>query len=252
MSTPYLEEANLGVLRHIGRGERILDIGAGRGRLGETMRSRGNVVHAIELDPDAAEIARSRLDFVYCGDATCIAELPPPIAAGGYDRVVFADVLEHVLDPGALLSAARTLVRPGGEVVVSLPNVATWTMRLRLLAGNFTYGDSGILDRTHVRFFTYRSARALLHSVGLEIQAEGLTPSFARAALPAVKSLLRREIQDPAALVDSPAYRFYARFIEPIEAAVCRLWPGLLAFQIVLIGRWPEETSYQDIRASNE
>ena len=121
MSTPYLEEANLGVLRHVGRGERILDIGAGRGRLGEVMRDRGNVVHAIELDADAAEVARPRLDFVYCGDATRTAELPSPIAAGGYDRVVYADVVEHVLEPHTLLSAARPLLRPGGEVVVSLP-----------------------------------------------------------------------------------------------------------------------------------
>lgn len=240
MSTPYLEEANLGVLRHVGHGERILDVGAGRGRLGETMRARGNLVHAIELDAAAAEAARGRVDFVHCGDATRIAELPPPIAAGAYDRVVFADVLEHVLDPQALLFAARGLLRPGGEVVVSLPNVATWTMRLRLLAGDFTYGDSGILDRTHLRFFTYRSARALLRSVGLEIQAEDLTPSFARALLPAVKSLVRQGAPDPAALVESPVYRVYSRFVEPAEAAVCRLWPSLLAFQIVLVGRWPE------------
>ena len=154
--------------------------------------------------------------------------------------MVYADVLEHVLDARALLSAARPLLRPGGEVVVSLPNVATWTMRLRLLSGDFTYGDSGILDRTHLRFFTRRSARALLRASGLEIVAEDVTPNLARAALPVVKSILGdRGAGDPGALVDSPAYQAYARFVEPVEAGVARLWPTLLAFQIVLVGRWP-------------
>jgi 2-polyprenyl-3-methyl-5-hydroxy-6-metoxy-1,4-benzoquinol methylase len=236
MSTPYLEEANLGVLRHVGTGERILDVGAGRGKLGEAMRARGNVVHGIELDADAARAAGGRLDFVHHGDAT--AELPPTIATGGYDRVVLADVLEHVVSPRALLLAARPLLRPGGEVVVSLPNVATWTMRLRLLAGDFTYGDSGILDRTHLRFFTRRTARALLRSCGLELVAEGVTPNLARAALPVVKWLLGPGDGDPGALVDSPAYQAYARFVEPCEARVARAWPGLLAFQIVLVGRF--------------
>jgi predicted TPR repeat methyltransferase len=239
MSTPYLEEANLGVLRHVGARERILDVGAGRGKLGEAMRARGNVVHGIELDADAARVAGARLDFVHCGDATRTAELPETIAAGGYDRVVFADVLEHVLDPSTLLLAARPLLRPGGEVLVSLPNVATWTMRLRLLAGDFTYGDSGVLDRTHLRFYTRRTARALLESCGLEVVAEDATPNLARAMLPAVKALLgARGSGNPGALVDSPAYRAYARFIEPFEAGIARTWPALLAFQIVLVGRF--------------
>ena len=241
MSTPYLEEANLGVLRHVGTRERILDVGAGRGKLGEVMRARGNVVHGIELDADAARVAGTRLDFVHCGDATRTAELPATIVAGGYDRVVFADVLEHVLAPRPLLLAARPLLRPGGEVVVSLPNVATWTMRLRLLAGDFTYGDSGILDRTHLRFYTRSSARALLRSCGMEVVAEGVTPSLARAALPLVKSILGSGSGgDPGAIVDSPAYQAYARFVEPIEARVAGAWPTLLAFQIVLVARWPE------------
>jgi 2-polyprenyl-3-methyl-5-hydroxy-6-metoxy-1,4-benzoquinol methylase len=240
MSTSYFDEANQGVLRHVGTGERILDIGAGRGRLGAAMRARGNVVHGVELDVDAAAVARGRLDFVHCGDATRTAELPPEIAAGGYDRVVFADVLEHVLDGRSLLRAARPLLRPGGEVVVSIPNVATWTMRLRLLAGDFTYGDSGTLDRTHLRFFTHRSARALLRSSGLSIVAEDVTPSMARALLPAVKSVLvgRDGGGDPGAIVDSPAYKVYARYVEPIEAGIARLRPTLLAFQMILVARF--------------
>jgi hypothetical protein len=114
-------------------------------------------------------------------------------------------------------------------------------MRLKLLSGDFTYGDSGILDRTHLRFYTHRSARALLASCGLEVVDEDVTPSFARAALPLVKSVVGRSNGsggDPGAIVDSPAYKAYARFVEPVEAAVARLSPGLLAFQMILVSRF--------------
>src|SRR5690242_14624430 len=133
MGTPYLEEANLGVLRRVGRGERILDVGCGRGKLGESMRARDNLVHGIEIDADAAAVAKGRLDFVQQGDVCDTKRLEEPIASGGYDSIVFADVLEHLVDPLSILKAAKRLMKPGGRVIVSVPNVASWAMRLRLL-----------------------------------------------------------------------------------------------------------------------
>jgi 2-polyprenyl-3-methyl-5-hydroxy-6-metoxy-1,4-benzoquinol methylase len=235
-TTPYLEEANLGVLRQIATGEKILDVGCGRGRLGQEMRSRGNVVHGIELDEQAAHAAAERLDFVYRGDATDRASLPAPIKDGGYDAIVFADVLEHVPNPLDLLRSMRPLLKREGRVVVSLPNVASWPVRFGLLLGQFEYRDSGVLDRTHLRFFTPRSARALLSEAGFSVEKEDATPYLARATLPVVRSLLPAS-EDAGAIVDSPAYRAYAQWVEPIEARAARAWPGLLAFQVVLVGR---------------
>ena len=234
--TPYLEEANLGVLRQVATGERILDVGCGRGRLGQEMRARGNVVHGIELDREAAEVAATRLELVHCGDATDRESLPEPIRSGGYDAIVFADVLEHVIDPLRLVRSMRPLLRPDGRIIVSLPNVASWPVRLGLMFGRFDYQDAGVLDRTHLRFFTARSARALLSEAGFRIDAEDATPYLARAALP----LARRLFSSPSeagSLVDSSAYRAYADWVEPIEALAARAWPGLLAFQVVLVGR---------------
>jgi 2-polyprenyl-3-methyl-5-hydroxy-6-metoxy-1,4-benzoquinol methylase len=233
--TPYQEEANLGVLRHVHGSDRILDIGCGRGRLGMEMKKRGNTVHGVEIDPDAAEVARSRLDFVFCGDATDHDALPSEIRQGNYDCIVFADVLEHVPDPERLLSASHRLLEPHGRIIVSLPNVAVWTMRLRLLLGDFTYGSSGVLDRTHLRFFTRKTARRLLVDNGFSVTEEDLTPSFVRTALPVVSMVLRSREQ-PQAIVDSKMYSHYRKFVEPLEVGVARVWPALFAFQHILVG----------------
>jgi len=241
LAKPYYEDANLAVLRQAGIGKRVLDVGCGRGRLGAELKRRGNTVHGIEMDPDAAAVAATRLDLVHRGDATDFARLPPEIRSGGYDAIVLADVLEHIPDSLGFLRKVCELLRPEGRAIVSLPNVAVWPVRLSLALGDFTYADSGILDRTHLRFFTRATANRLLADAGLRVVASDLNPCIVRAALPAIKAVLNGHggagaPSDPAAIIDSPAYRAYARWIEPVEAAIARLRPELLAFQIVLVG----------------
>jgi SAM-dependent methyltransferase len=89
---------------------------------------------------------------------------------GKFDVVVFADVLEHLPDPAAPLHLARTVLRPSGAVVASVPNVAHWSVRWDLLWGRFTYTPSGIMDATHLRWFTERSVRALFEASGYRIE----------------------------------------------------------------------------------
>ena len=88
-----------------------------------------------------------------------------------YDVVLFGDTLEHLPDPGAVLARLRSRLKPGGALVVSLPNVANWAIRLSLLAGRFRYTDRGILDRTHLRFFTRRTLIELLEGAGFRVVA---------------------------------------------------------------------------------
>src|SRR5439155_6123933 len=85
------------------------------------------------------------------------------------DVILFGDVLEHTRYPDRILLEAKALVKPGGQIIVSVPNVAHWRIRLGLLLGRFAYSDSGILDRTHLRFYTLRSARALLANAGYRV-----------------------------------------------------------------------------------
>src|SRR5205823_7166679 len=99
----------------------------------------------------------------------------PPLE-GGFDAIVCADVLEHLRDPAAALAAVRHALAPDGEVVISIPNVAHLWVRLSLLAGRFDYAERGILDRTHLRFFTRRTLLALLARAGLAVDELRVTP----------------------------------------------------------------------------
>ncbi len=85
------------------------------------------------------------------------------------------DVLEHLPDPERALAAARRLLRPGGRLFVSVPNVANLTVRLSLLFGRFEYGDRGIMDRTHLRFFTRKSALRMVRGAGFEVLRKEMT-----------------------------------------------------------------------------
>ncbi|MFM8971297.1 MAG: class I SAM-dependent methyltransferase, partial [Actinomycetota bacterium] len=94
-----------------------------------------------------------------------------PVAVGGdFDTILAADVLEHVREPGALLDEMRDLLAPGGSIIVSVPNFAHWYPRVRVATGTFDYDRRGILDRTHLRFFTRNSFERLIESRGLRVK----------------------------------------------------------------------------------
>ena len=119
---------------------------------------------------DRVAVAHS-LDFAFCGDLTDPAFVDAIMAAEGpFDTILCLDVLEHLPDPWATIARLEAMLAPGGTLVVSLPNVRHYTVSLPLLfAGRWTYGDAEVLDRTHLRFFVKRTARALLEGAGLAI-----------------------------------------------------------------------------------
>ena len=143
----------------------VLDVGCGEGSLGRQLkRDRPAVqVRGIEPSPAPAALARACLDGVHVGGAEDV--LPPEWPAP--DCIVFADCLEHMLDPWSVLARLTELLAPGGSVVISLPNVAHHTVLLGALRGRWDYADSGLLDRTHVRFFTRLTLLELLAQAGL-------------------------------------------------------------------------------------
>lgn len=176
--------------RAASRGDRIslLDLGFGSGELARRIRPRCRYLCGIEADAEAARGADGVLDDVYVGD---LAEGLLRPWAFPFDVIVAGDILEHVPRPEALMAPIRSLLAPGGRLLLSLPNIANVTTRLSLLAGHFDYSERGILDRSHLRFFTRKSARALLGSAGFRIVGEWATPmpvelaveAFARSPL---------------------------------------------------------------------
>jgi 2-polyprenyl-3-methyl-5-hydroxy-6-metoxy-1,4-benzoquinol methylase len=151
------------------------------------------VVDGVEPDAPAAGVAAAHYREVLVGaidDAGVQARLAD---GGGYDVILFLDVLEHLRDPHGVLSAARDWLRPGGLVLCSLPNVAHWRVRLALARGRFDYADNGLMDRTHLRWFTRSSARELVSGAGYAVTWEdAAVPQHPRIRVP--QRLLRPEL----------------------------------------------------------
>lgn len=146
----------------------ILDIGCGAGMLGKSLKDRQPCrVTGIELMPEIAARAAQVLDRVIPGDV--FAALPA-LPDGQFDVVVMADVLEHVADTDRLLQGAARKLRAGGQLVLSLPNVRHWSVLKGLLEGSWDYQAQGILDRTHMRFFTKASALEALSRNGFRVE----------------------------------------------------------------------------------
>jgi methionine biosynthesis protein MetW len=207
-----LAESHRLALSEVPDGARVLDVGCATGYLAAELRRRGCEVIGVEVDPAAAEQARAHCTAVVVGDlesAVMNREVERAVA-GGVDVVVCADVLEHLRDPWAVLGWLRTLLRPQGKAIISVPNIGHWTARREVLRGRFPYADFGLFDRTHLRFFTRASAQELASRAGFVVRREH--PAGAPLPLESRFPALRR-VRDPSV----------------------RRCPGLLALQFVLV-----------------
>lgn len=152
----------------IGEGRAVLDVGCATGYTAELLRTRGCRVDGIEYDPGMAAQAAAHVDRLEVGDVQQM-DLVGMFGEASYDAIAFGDVLEHLTRPVEVLRACRPLLRPGGAVVASIPNVAHGAVRLALLSGRFRYTENGLLDDTHVRFFTRETVLALFADAGYEV-----------------------------------------------------------------------------------
>jgi methionine biosynthesis protein MetW len=147
-------------------GARVLDVGCGTGS--HTLKFiHGKTCKVLGVEPDAAraDVARSRgLDVV-----TGLMDEDLLEARGPFDLIIFSDVLEHVPAPASLLDVAKKGLAPGGAIVASVPNVAHWAVRLMLLSGRFDYRETGIMDATHLRWFTQKTIRGLFEYSGMRV-----------------------------------------------------------------------------------
>lgn len=227
----YHEDVNWGLLRMWGRrtGLRVLDVGCGFATTSERIQKLGNDVTGIDDSPEIGIVAGKRLSRVIQADVQAA-----DLGDEQFDVLIFADVLEHLAWPVSVLKRYLRWLAPDGSVLISLPNVGLWSVRLAHLAGRWEYQETGVLDRTHLRFFTRRSARWLIGEAGLNIVKTTYNPGLVRPLVPLAKKFVSGgEEGDPAALLHSRAYRTYLKTVYPVERAVASLWPGMLAFQMI-------------------
>lgn len=184
-----------------GTGLRVLELGCAAGSLGAELRRRGvaGLLHGVEVSPRAAAKARETFDQVWVRDLEDLEslQLDPP-----YDVLVAADVLEHLRDPWRVLSHAVDLLVPHGLVVASIPNVRYWRVVTDLVArGQFRYVSEGVLDQTHLRFFTRASIVDLMSGAGLHTEQIARRQPHGRSRLKRVLEALVGDFANPAFLI---------------------------------------------------
>ena len=168
-SKDYYEQARDDIISLIPEhAKRILDIGCGTGTTGAKLKEfiANREIFGIEYLPDAAEIAKQRLDRVVVGDIeNIVLEFPE----GYFDCIRCADVLEHCQDPWSVLHKLRSLLSQTGVLVASIPNIRHITVILKIIFDRWEYEASGILDKTHLRFFTLHTMKKMFQAAGFEI-----------------------------------------------------------------------------------
>jgi 2-polyprenyl-3-methyl-5-hydroxy-6-metoxy-1,4-benzoquinol methylase len=198
------------ILREVqGTNLRILDVGCASGNLGELLQQKGHAVYGVEISDQAAQVARKKLTEVISGN---IEMLQLPWDKHYFDVIICADVLEHLIFPEQTLMKLRQYLKDNGVLLVSVPNVAHWSIRWCLLLGKWNYQETGLLDSGHLRFFTYQSFVELLRKTGYEVKH--LYSSF---KLP--KWLKRLN-------------RFWSGVLQ-----ICSYFPTLFGYQFFLVAR---------------
>lgn len=219
-----------------GRNKRVLEVGPATGYVTEVLRRRGCQVTAVENDPAAAEVAEKFCERIIVGDIEEI-DFPQTFGEEQFDVVMFGDVLEHLVDPKGALEKVRPLLRAGGCVVASIPNVAHASVRVMLLDGKFVYTEKGLLDHTHLRFFTKSGIETLFEEAGYRIRVWRRTStdtlqdpfaeelSLGESQLP--PHLVEALRQDPEALTYQFVVRAYPQRVQRLNKRGSQRLPDL-------------------------
>jgi 2-polyprenyl-3-methyl-5-hydroxy-6-metoxy-1,4-benzoquinol methylase len=206
------------IQRHARRGGTLLDLGAAGGELGASLRERFDRTIGFEFNVDCIADLRRYFDQAVIADLEKVKRLPL-----GADAIVLADVLEHLRSPADALRLVRESLAPDGRVFISVPNIANITVRLGLLFGIFEYRDRGILDHTHLRFYTKRTIRREVENAGFEIVEM-------RGSSVPIRLIVGNFTPEPV-----------LRLSERILTWLTRLWRGLFAYQIILVAKRRDE-----------
>lgn len=155
------------IVNYVAKQKKVLDLGCAEGNLSEEMQKNGCEVVGVEVNEHSAQMAKQYCREVIIGDLESI-ELNGKYE-NYFDFILFADVLEHLKEPLDVLCKFKHYLKDDGIIIISLPNIANWRMRLKLLLGNFDYEDRGLLDKSHLRFYNLKGAKKLLYDANLEI-----------------------------------------------------------------------------------
>ncbi len=206
------------VIRMVGMDQDVIDIGCGQGFLAAELKKLGNRISGIDVLPSAAET--SALDRYYSADLdNGISSVVQQLRGQRFTRAILLDVLEHLKRPETILEECHDVLDRDGQLIISVPNVANIAVRLSLLFGQFNYTERGILDKTHLRFFTRKTARKMVESRGYEVLEEQMTVI-------------------PVELIcKMPASSVLMRSLNVVLRMLTRMAPSLFGYQIMFVVR---------------
>jgi 2-polyprenyl-3-methyl-5-hydroxy-6-metoxy-1,4-benzoquinol methylase len=202
----------LGLLSSETSASAILDIGAGNGDIGRELKQKNFAnIYAIEVDQKSKEHISSFYKE--------IASDMDTVSQRKFDIILLLDVLEHVNNPAKFLEVAVSMLNPGGKILISLPNVAHWSVRIPLLFGKFNYKERGILDKTHLTFFTRNTALKFLNS------AKGISLLSTSASIEPLELIL------PQAVCNNALFGLLSK----LRIKIANLLPGIFAYQNLFV-----------------
>jgi methionine biosynthesis protein MetW len=164
------------ILKLIPPGSKVLEIGCGSGRLANLLSMRKKcLVYCVEKEPKMASIAKNKCVEVLNMD---IETKELPYSNGFFDCIILGNVLEHMKEPSKILANLKKYLSDNGFLIYSVPNIVNWHSRMTIFFGKFEYADSGVFDRTHLRFYNLNSAKKLAEDAGYRIAWLDVTPSI--------------------------------------------------------------------------
>lgn len=167
--TPDDDNAQAKLVKLVGSGRRVLEFGCASGYVSKILTHTMNCsVVGLEADPEAAQQAENYCERVVVCDVEQV-DFPSLFAAGTFDVATFGDVLEHLYNPTEILRKVKEVLAPNGFIVASIPNISHISVVLELLEGRFDYCSRGLLDESHIRFFTKKSILAMMRDAGYEV-----------------------------------------------------------------------------------
>ena len=205
-------------LRLAGVNQRVLDLGCGEGFMAEKLGKNGNRVTGVDV-LERPKLAGAFEKYVSASLERGLEAAEEGLRDETFDKILLMDILEHLTDPGKLLRDCQGHLKPQGQLIVSVPNVANVSVRLGLLFGRFNYAERGILDQTHYRFFTRKSVRRLVESCGYEVVRADMT-------------IIPIEL-----VLGISAKGRVMRFLSGLLAMLTAMLPGLLGYQCLLVLR---------------
>jgi len=205
---PFKFSSHDKILNLVEKNKKVLDVGCASGYLAFFLKEKGCVVEGVDTDSESIKEAMN-----YC--KAYVLDISKEEIKGKYDVIILGDILEHLEYPDKILSKLKENLNKDGYVVISLPNIVNIYPRLKILFGHFDYEETGIFDKTHLKFFTRKSLKELVSNTGYKIERLEYTPI-------------------PIYLKFPKAPKFLLNFIYYILYILSISWPTLFAYQFVV------------------